>query len=441
MASEAQLREESESSAPTPTTYKPWDTARITDGLCARACLLIGGEPFANKKERRVVGWMRFAFEASGVEPHVIRRCPLLESVDAVEPPFGLKVMWNDVRQDVCTAIMRQCYGGYPPPVATGWHPLLSKFRLRSVGKKWDRFGASQKGKGGKKKGKKPAKKKTAAKKSSSSAAKKADAKKAEKAAAKKAAAAEKAEKAAAKKAKAAAADDRKAAAAAAAAAKKAAAVPPDPERAPTEPSSRFWGVCWCKTRRRWLANYRDADGKHRTIGYFNTQEEAARARDQAVRDAGLEGKRHMNAVDATGALVPKPSGLHNKLDRSAVVAPDAARAPTETTSKFWGVTWNKQSGRWQALYKDANGKKRHIGYFDNQEAAAHAVNAAIRRAGLEGRRKTNPVVDGQLVPRARKANGHGPPRKSRKRRRDEPVATRRRPPPPRRRAAGRDAC
>ena len=70
------------------------------------------------------------------------------------------------------------------------------------------------------------------------------------------------------------------------------------------------------------------------------------------------------------------------------------------------------------AHYRDANGKKRHIGLFDTQEAAAHAVNAAIRRAGLEGRRKTNPVVDGQLVPK--------PPREpsSRKRRREEPAAT-----------------
>ena len=63
------------------------------------------------------------------------------------------------------------------------------------------------------------------------------------------------------------------------------------------------------------------------------------------------------------------------------------------------------------------DGKTRFIGLFDTQEAAAHAVNAAIRRAGLEGRRKTNPVVDGQLVPK--------PPRKppSRKRRRDESTA------------------
>ena len=78
-------------------------------------------------------------------------------------------------------------------------------------------------------------------------------------------------------------------------------------------------------------------------------------------------------------------------------------------------MTWHKRDRRWQAKYTDATGKKRHIGYYNDQEAAAHAVNAAIRRAGLEGRRKTNPVVDGQLVPRERKA--------PKKRRRDEPAA------------------
>ena len=74
---------------------------------------------------------------------------------------------------------------------------------------------------------------------------------------------------------------------------------------------------------------------------------------------------------------------------------------------------------QWEARYSDADGKRRTIGYFDDQEAAAHAVNAAIRRAGLEGRRHTNPVVDGQLVPKKRKANGHGE-KSLRKRRREE---------------------
>ncbi len=237
----------------------------------------------------------------------------------------------------------------------------------------------------------------------------------AEKAESKKAAAAEKA---AAKKA---AAAEKAAAKKAAAAAKKAAVVGPDPARAPTEPSSRFWGVHWDRRKRKWQAQYRDADGKQHAIGLFADEEEAARAVNKAIRDAGLEGRRKTNAVDATGALVPRV--LTIRRDFSAVVAPDAARAPTAmTSSRFWGVTWNKAKRRWRAIYSDANGKLRHIGLFDTQEAAAHAVNAAIRRAGLEGKRRTNPVVDGQLVPRARKANGHGKDA-LRKRRREESAA------------------
>ena len=67
-------------------------------------------------------------------------------------------------------------------------------------------------------------------------------------------------------------------------------------------------------------------------------------------------------------------------------------------------MDWHKGQRRWRAQYRDANGKSRTIGYFDTQEEAAHAANAAIRRAGLEGKRHTNPVVDGRLVPRVLKA-------------------------------------
>jgi len=187
--------------------------------------------------------------------------------------------------------------------------------------------------------------------------------------------------------------------------------------------SSRFWGVTWNRQAKKWMARYQDADGKKRYVGQYDDEEEAARARDQAIRDAGLEGRRKTNAVDETGALVPRETYTRRKLDRSAVVAPDPVRAPSATTSKFWGVSWHKGRRRWQGNYKDANGKNRGLGYFDTQEAAAHAVNAAIRRAGLAGKRKTNPVVDGQLVPRARKAKGHGRDA-SRKRRRDETATT-----------------
>ena len=79
----------------------------------------------------------------------------------------------------------------------------------------------------------------------------------------------------------------------------------------------------------------------------------------------------------------------------------------------------DKRERRWAARYNDATGRRRHIGLFDTQEAAAHAVNAAIRRAGLQGKRRTNAVVDGQLVPKSGPRSGP-----MRKRRREEPAAT-----------------
>ena len=135
-----------------------------------------------------------------------------------------------------------------------------------------------------------------------------------------------------------------------------------------------------------------------------------------AIRRAGLEGKRNINAVDATtGALVPRERT--KRTDRSAVVTPDAGRAPTEPTSKFWGVRWDAQNRRWRGDYKDADGKSRSAGLHDTQELAAHAYNAAVRAlpADVQARRKTNPVVDGQLVPKP-----------SRKRRRADAPAARR---------------
>ena len=63
-------------------------------------------------------------------------------------------------------------------------------------------------------------------------------------------------------------------------------------------------------------------------------------------------------------------------------------------------MAWDKRKRRWAARYRDADGKTRTIGYFDDQEEAALAVNAAIRAEGLAARRHTNPVVDGRPVPR-----------------------------------------
>ena len=89
---------------------------------------------------------------------------------------------------------------------------------------------------------------------------------------------------------------------------------------------------------------------------------------------------------------------------------------------------WHKGDRGWQANYKDADGKQRYIGRFKTQEAAAHAYNAAIRALppDVQARRKTNPVVDGQLVPKPSRKRPRvedpaaAPPRRSARRSRQE---------------------
>ena len=77
-------------------------------------------------------------------------------------------------------------------------------------------------------------------------------------------------------------------------------------------------------------------------------------------------------------------------------------RAQPRFAPKYWGVAWDKRKQRWRASYIDGAGRRRGLGFFVRGEeaAAALAVNAAICRAGLSQRRKTNPVVDGRPVPR-----------------------------------------
>jgi hypothetical protein len=49
---------------------------------------------------------------------------------------------------------------------------------------------------------------------------------------------------------------------------------------------SGFRGVCWHKQRRKWMANVRHG-GVLLTVGYFNSPEEAAKARDEKARSLG----------------------------------------------------------------------------------------------------------------------------------------------------------
>ena len=43
------------------------------------------------------------------------------------------------------------------------------------------------------------------------------------------------------------------------------------------------------------------------------------------------------------------------------------------TSSRFWGVYWDRRRKKWKVQYRDADGKYRNCGRFDDEEEAARA--------------------------------------------------------------------
>jgi hypothetical protein len=92
--------------------------------------------------------------------------------------------------------------------------------------------------------------------------------------------------------------------------------------------SSEFAGVSWIKEWNKWCAQRR-ITGKVTQIGYYAKEEDAARA----YNDFAQHGTRN-------GIVTQAPS------------------------SRFRGVSWNKNRGKWTAQFRDETGTSRHLGSF-----------------------------------------------------------------------------
>jgi hypothetical protein len=157
-------------------------------------------------------------------------------------------------------------------------------------------------------------------------------------------------------------------------------------------PTSEFRGVTW-KPGPRWQAQLVH-NGKHTYLGYFDTEEGAARAHDRMALWCHLHGlKRHSrgslrgcigggaHSVCFTENLNIEYTEYVSELEELGRITQDELvlqlrkeRTHGPTSSKFLGVTWVSRDRRWEAKFY-MNRKQTSLGIFDTEEGAAHAYD------------------------------------------------------------------
>ncbi|GLI64039.1 hypothetical protein VaNZ11_007199, partial [Volvox africanus] len=137
---------------------------------------------------------------------------------------------------------------------------------------------------------------------------------------------------------------------------------------------SVYRGVYWEEKLNQWRAETTE-NGGTTVLGYFATQEDAARAFDAAILRSG--NKELLNFP-----LLAKPASNPHPGPKAR-----GPRAPgTRVTSQYKGVSWNSACSKWVAVLWDRELKRaRHIGSYESEEDAARAYDKeALRMLGPE---------------------------------------------------------
>jgi len=131
-----------------------------------------------------------------------------------------------------------------------------------------------------------------------------------------------------------------------------------------------FLGIWLDKSRNNWAAENSN-NGKKKSLGRFNSAFEAAKARDAFIIKNGFNNPLNFPCR--------RLNPIINRLEK--------IKSPLK--SGFIGVSFDKNSGKWQAYFKSKeynNGKKKFLGYFKTAIEAARARDAFIIKNNLKHR-------------------------------------------------------
>ena len=149
---------------------------------------------------------------------------------------------------------------------------------------------------------------------------------------------------------------------------------------------SRYRGVSYDRKKAKWRVQIKVAAlGKSGvSVGYFDTEEAAARAYDRAA--IGLLGRDSPNLqtnfdlADYANEPIPRLTGKSREEVKTTLKSERIKQAPRrrftsrQRTSRFMGVGSSNRKNQWQARIL-VHGKVTHLGYYETEEDAARVYD------------------------------------------------------------------